>query len=183
MHDALKKVMQAALPRMCGASVMVADELLENGGYEKFTQYLRRQLAVKLADFIIESKVLDGADESCFTMVPDDKLAATRCEARLHVLTPKELEELVKSAFDAGVGVGRKAESYSPTGRTRPGDYVKIRKPWEKLEEQWWDAPPIKSELSPDQLRALLEGEWKKAFDEPVPVPGGYGPSKKGKNK
>lgn len=118
---------------------MVADELLdvENGGDAKFTQYLHRKLSAILADFIVNSKVLDGSDESCFTMVPDDKLEATRCEAKLHVLTPKELEALVTKAFEAGVNVGRKAESYGP----KMGDRIRIRQPWEQYERQKYEMP------------------------------------------
>ena len=183
MHDALKKVLQEALPRMVGGSVMVSDEALENGGDERFMAELRRKLALLLADFIVGSKVLDGADESCFRMVPHDKLAATECTASLHVLTPKELEALVKSAFEAGVQVGRKAESYGP----KPGDYVKVRKPWEyggdnpppwAQEFKPYDPPP--SRMSADELKRLMEMQWAKAFED-EPTPGGA--SKKGKRR
>ena len=160
MHDALKKVLQAALPRMVGANVMVADELLEDGGSEAFTKHLHRMLSARLADFIVESKVLDGSDESCFAMVPDDKLAATRCEARLHALTPKELEALVTQAFEAGIKVGRAAESYGAKP-FRQEFGIGIRKPWEN--------PYAKPELSREQIEAMLNGKWDEALADKLP--------------
>lgn len=159
MHHALKKVLQRALPRMVGGSVMVADELLESGGDEAFTRYLRRHLSNILADFIVDSKVLDGSDASCFTMVPDEKLAATRCEAKLHVLTPKELEALVAKAFAAGVNVGREAESYGP-------------KPYIPRDPPPWPSP----KFSREDLEKIMQIQWKEAFDDlKPPRPGEIG--------
>lgn len=138
MYDELNRVLQEALSRMVRGSVMVSDDALEQGGDERFMKELRRRLTEMLAGFIVDSKVLDGADESCFRMVPHDKLAATECTATLHVLTPKELKALVTKAFESGVQAGRKAERYGPRGsfpRDFPGDYLTVRKPWEKFGE------------------------------------------------
>jgi hypothetical protein len=134
---------------------MVQDEALENGGDDTFMLLLRRQLVDMLSRFIVDNKVLDGADESGFSMVPDDKLAATRCTARLHVLTPKEMEALLTKAFEAG-----RAESYG----TKYGDYVKVRKPWW---EQYCEVPS--PTLTSEQIKALLEGQRKEAFGESKP--------------
>jgi regulator of protease activity HflC (stomatin/prohibitin superfamily) len=102
MHERLRQLLQESLPWQIGASIMVDDEALERDGSEGFMHSLRRQLVDRLSDFIVGNKVLDGTDPSGFHMQPDEKLAATRCEIRLFVLTPKELETLAKDAFNAG---------------------------------------------------------------------------------
>ncbi len=148
MHDALKELLRKAVPRMVGATVLVSDELLEGGHDAAFAKYLSKNLSAKLADFIVESKVLDGADESCFSMVPDEKLAATRCEARLHVLTPQELETLVTQAFVLGQSVARKHagdivavkpfEYAAVPGGPDPYEVYKAR---QKAKKEWDEAP------------------------------------------
>jgi hypothetical protein len=151
VHDALKEVLRKALPRMVGASVMVADELLEGGYDDAFSKYLSKNRSARLANFIVESKVLDGADESCFSMQPDEELAATRCEAKLHVLTPKELEELMEAAFAAGRRVefrGVQTKDYWP--KPAPGNpYVKRL----TKEEQ-------------KRIEEIMAQDWKDVFDD-----------------
>jgi hypothetical protein len=151
VHDALKEVLRKALPRMVGASVMVSDELLENGGDEAFTKYLHRQLSNTL-------KVLDGADESCFSMRPDEELAATRCEARLHVLTPKELEALMEQAFAAG----RRLE-FRGGGSIK--DYPPMKQPW--------DNRPYIKQISKEErkrIEAIMVKDWEEVFADFKPT-------------
>lgn len=100
MHEALKRLLKA-LPPIFGGSIMVADEMLAQGD-EAFTKCVRRSLANKLADFIVGSKLLDGADKSGYEMRPSDEFMATKCTVRAHVLTPMELEKIVINAFEEG---------------------------------------------------------------------------------
>lgn len=69
---------------------MVSDVILYEGG-EEAAQYIRRQLAHQLADFILASKLLDGSDASGFQMERDLERGMTRVTVRCYVLTPNEM--------------------------------------------------------------------------------------------
>lgn len=153
MHDALKRLLKEALPLMVGGSVMVSDEALENGGGDdRFMAEIRRKLADMIAHFLVDNKVLDGADESCFSMRPHPDLAATECTARLHVLTPQELETLMQKAFDAGRSEGRHGGIPSERYYGAP--------PWLEIEKPW--VTPAKKEPMPPGLWAIEEAYMKR---------------------
>lgn len=115
------------MPSLYCAQVKVDDEAFQQGGDEGFIRALRRQLGEMLSRFLIDTKILDGSDG--FTMKPDDKLAATECTVRLHVLTPRELEVLVTKAFEAG----------QLTARTEEEVYFELpRPPWTQGKEPPW---------------------------------------------
>lgn len=101
MRDALKRLLKEIVPPVYGGTVMVSNYVLADG-HEHFMSELRRRISLTLAKFITDSKVLDGADQSCFTMKPRESLQATECTARIHVLTPAELEKIIAQAFEAG---------------------------------------------------------------------------------
>ena len=117
MHPALQKLLQA-LPPIFGGRTLVSNATLEDGG-DIMTKYAHRQLASVLATFIVETKVLD--DRGALEMRDIKDMDATEFTARVHVLTPQELEKLVKEAFEAGRQSGdvprpqwiiKKAESF-----------------------------------------------------------------------
>jgi hypothetical protein len=101
MLPALRQLLTEA-PPLCGASVMVDRYVFENGSAEEVTAIVRRDLARVLADFIAGSVLLDGADETGFRIAPVYDMDATRFDATVHVLTPRQLKEMLQKAFQLG---------------------------------------------------------------------------------
>lgn len=143
MNDALKQLLIETVPRCFGVTVVVSNEALEQGDNEGFFAAIRRKLSHALADFVVTSKILDGADKSCFQMKTDTALEATRCEARVYVLTPLELETLMQKAFDCGqrnFELPRpRFEFHSSMIEDRPGHGVPPPKQWvEQVKEAYY---------------------------------------------
>jgi hypothetical protein len=142
VNDQLKKLLKELVPQCFGAQVAVSHEALADGD-EGFVNAVRRQLSKALSDFILNSKILDGTDSSGFQMEKDMEFDATRCIARVHVLTPLELETLMQKAFDCGqrnFELPRpRFEFHSSMIEDRPGHGVPPPKQWvEQVKEAYY---------------------------------------------
>lgn len=111
----------------------MANEAVAQGG-DAFFKWVQSDLSQMLARFIVDNKVLDGP--GAFTMTPRPDLDATDCVARIHVLTPDELEDALTKAFDAG---SKAARDEAKAERT-PAPKVTVTMPWQQ--PHTWEGDP-----------------------------------------
>lgn len=80
-------------------------EVMERASSEDITKMVRGALVNGFCKFAVDNYVLN--DASCIQMEDDLRTRSTRYRARIYMLPPAKLEELLQQAFDSGVNLGR----------------------------------------------------------------------------
>lgn len=118
MRPEIRRLLTEVIPPAVGCSFEVANIVMESGDEKKITKYIKSRLSDSLAKFITQNILLDGSDGFLLDYDPDHDV--TVCRAQLHVLTPKQLRDILQYAYNMGQSDVKSTYYYYPDSQKFP---------------------------------------------------------------
>lgn len=92
--------MGEAMRSLIQSECIVTREVMEQADSGAIVNMVRSDLVRRLCEFAVDNQILNSPD--CIAMEDDLYRNVTCYRARIYMIPPKELESLLKKAFDAG---------------------------------------------------------------------------------